>query len=446
MSHHGLLGQAQVSAQSPHLVLEQQPQRLDELHLHPRWQTANVVVCLDDGGRATIGGGLNHVRVQRALQQEALLGLQSHLVDGLLEAIDEEPADDFSLLLGIRHASKSSVELLLGIDDHQFHAGDVLLEPLRDEDSLILAEQPGVHHEGPEFVFAGLEHQRGSHAGVDPAADSADDVLPRPELAQDRVDLHLREVVHVPVAVAAAEVHHEVADELATAWRVRDLRVELHAPHLPLLVLYRRVFTAARVRDGMEALGQLSDLVAVAHPYLNRLVNVLKQRAAAASLLRRRGARRRGVPVDYQRRIAELTLLAELHLAAERVAHLLKAVADAEDGNAFALEVLPYLLLEVRPIGVVHGVWAATQNDADRREVLDLLRRHQARPELTIHAGLADPSANEVADLRAEVDHQDASFLQLVKLSHVLCSVVGHCRSAARKRFAWTTGAKEGVH
>ena len=48
-----LLGQSQLLADGAHLVLEQQPQRLDELERHLGGETADVVVRLDRRRRPT---------------------------------------------------------------------------------------------------------------------------------------------------------------------------------------------------------------------------------------------------------------------------------------------------------------------------------------------------------------------------------------------------------
>ena len=66
---HDRLGQAQLRADAPDLVLEQQPQRLDQLELQVVRQAADVVVALDVG-RALAAAGLDDVRVERALDQE----------------------------------------------------------------------------------------------------------------------------------------------------------------------------------------------------------------------------------------------------------------------------------------------------------------------------------------------------------------------------------------
>ena len=42
-----MLGQAELAAERPHLVLEQLAQRLDQLHVHALGQAADIVVRLD---------------------------------------------------------------------------------------------------------------------------------------------------------------------------------------------------------------------------------------------------------------------------------------------------------------------------------------------------------------------------------------------------------------
>ena len=68
-----LLRQAELLADHPDLVLEQLAQRLDQLELEVLGEAAHVVVGLDVGG-AGAAAGLDHVRVERALDQERDLG------------------------------------------------------------------------------------------------------------------------------------------------------------------------------------------------------------------------------------------------------------------------------------------------------------------------------------------------------------------------------------
>jgi len=78
---HDLGGQAQLLTDQAHLVLEEGPQRLDELELEVLGQAAHVVVALDVGG-AGAAARLHHVGVAGALHQERDLvaALAGHLV------------------------------------------------------------------------------------------------------------------------------------------------------------------------------------------------------------------------------------------------------------------------------------------------------------------------------------------------------------------------------
>ena len=66
---HDLGRQAELLADQPDLVLEEGAQRLDQLELEVLGQAADVVVGLDVGG-ARSPAGLDHVGVERALDEE----------------------------------------------------------------------------------------------------------------------------------------------------------------------------------------------------------------------------------------------------------------------------------------------------------------------------------------------------------------------------------------
>ena len=90
---HDRLRQAQFGADPRHLVLEQRPQRLDQLELQVVRQAADVVVALDVG-RAGAAAALDDVRVERALHEELVVltvrsGLGLQVPGGLLEGPDE---------------------------------------------------------------------------------------------------------------------------------------------------------------------------------------------------------------------------------------------------------------------------------------------------------------------------------------------------------------------
>src|SRR4051794_2643391 len=78
--------QAELRRDSPDLVLEEHPQWLDQLHLHLLGQPADVVMRLDGRGGPPVAARLDHVGVQRALNEEARV---LDLAGLLLEDADE---------------------------------------------------------------------------------------------------------------------------------------------------------------------------------------------------------------------------------------------------------------------------------------------------------------------------------------------------------------------
>ena len=97
-----LEGRPELAAERPHLVLEELAQGLDQLQLEVVGQAADVVVALDGGRGAAVGGHrLDHVGVERALAEEARILEAGRL---LAEHLDELVADDLALALGIGDA------------------------------------------------------------------------------------------------------------------------------------------------------------------------------------------------------------------------------------------------------------------------------------------------------------------------------------------------------
>ena len=108
-------GRPELAAERAHLVLEELAQRLDQLKLHALGQAADVVVALDRRRRPLDRDALDHVRVQRALGEEARVAvLLAAFVR--LEDVDELVADDLALLLGVFDARERIEEALRGVD------------------------------------------------------------------------------------------------------------------------------------------------------------------------------------------------------------------------------------------------------------------------------------------------------------------------------------------
>src|SRR5712692_10130535 len=86
-----LVGEPQLPSQFPDFIFEQFPQGLDQLEPHARRQPPHIVVGFDRRGRALEAHALDHVRVERTLDQPVSF---AGLARKSLELLDEQPADE----------------------------------------------------------------------------------------------------------------------------------------------------------------------------------------------------------------------------------------------------------------------------------------------------------------------------------------------------------------
>ena len=190
-----------------------------------------------------------------------------------------------SLPMVLRFASGSvdAVERVeeqrLGVDVHE---RDVVAVAEQRDDLLGLAEpqQAVVDEHAGELLADRLVDQHRGDRGIDAAGQAAD----HPALADLRADLLDRLVLegaHGPVARAAGDLAHEIAQQRRAVRRVHDLEMELGGVEFALLVGDHGDRRIRRRADHAEARRQLGHAVAVAHPdriALALLPHALEQR------------------------------------------------------------------------------------------------------------------------------------------------------------------------
>ena len=182
-------------------------------------------------------------------------------------------------------------------------------------------QQPVVDEHAGEPLADRLVDQHRRHRRVDAAREPADHPA-LADLGADLLDRLLLEGAHGPVALAAGDLAHEVAQERGAVRRVHDLEVELGGVELARLVGDHGDRRVRRGADHAEALRRLGHAVAVAHPHRIALAlapHPFEQRRIL-------GHRHLGA--------AELAVVAALDRAAELLRHRLLAVADAEHRHA----------------------------------------------------------------------------------------------------------------
>ena len=179
------LRKAQLDPDRAHLVLEQLAKRLDQLEVVTLGKPAHVVVRLDLGGAvAGAAAGLDHVRVERALDEE-LGALESRRL--LLEHPDELLADDAPLGLRVDHALEAGEEPLGGVDMDQWDV-EMVAERRRDLLALVLPHEAVVHEHAGQALAERAMHDQGRDRRVDAAGETADRAAAA-DLRPDRLDL-----------------------------------------------------------------------------------------------------------------------------------------------------------------------------------------------------------------------------------------------------------------
>ena len=232
-----LFGQSEFAAHLPHLVLEELPQRLDELERQSLRQPADVVVGLDgDRGAACRREGFDHVRIQRALHQEA--DVVAHGLGFLLEDIDKAVANQLALRLRIGDAGKIGQERFRGVDRAQVDP-EIPAEGLLDLLTLVQPEQAVVHEDARQPIADSTMHQCRGNRGIDSAREAADHPCRVSNQFADPGNLTLDKMFGSPVGRATTDREQEIAEDFATAWRVGNFRVKLHGVEGQRVVLDR---------------------------------------------------------------------------------------------------------------------------------------------------------------------------------------------------------------
>ena len=237
------------------------------------------------------------------------------MLDGhLFEHSDERLTDDLALLLRVGHAGEQLEEAIAFLHVHEV---DLELAPERLLDLLGFpeAKEPGVDEHAGELVADGAVHERRGDGRVDATRQTAQHPL-RADLRADLVDGLFDDAGLGPRRSAVAHVEEERTEHVLPALGVRHLGVELHAVQRPFAILERGDRRAGRGRGDREPFGHRSNGVAVAHPHLLVLGQILQHDRRVAG--------------PCERGAAVLATAGALHVAAELERDELGAVADAE--------------------------------------------------------------------------------------------------------------------
>ncbi len=214
----------------------------------------------------------------------------------------------------------------------------------------------------------------------------------RPDFRDRLVDV----ARHRPVAGAAAYVAHEPRQDRLALPRVRDLGVELHAVEAPRFVHHRcdrRRFVARHQRKSRR---QGDDLVAVAHPHVEKALPVRPGAILDA-------VEQAPMPARANRGVAEFSDQPVLDNTAQLRRHRLHPVTDAQHRHTGR----PHRRRRARRVSGGHAFRASGKDDAGGCELGDERGRHVVGMNLAISVELAHAPRNQLRVLGAEVQDQD---------------------------------------
>ena len=358
------------------------------------------MVALDDGGFAA-QAALHNVRVDGALCQEIHL---SDLLCLLLKDADELLANDLALALRLGNTGQLAEIAVTGIHADEVDIKAVGIARAKDRADLflfVLAEQAVVHKHAGQLLSDGLCQHRSQHRGIHAAGQGAQHLAVANALPQS-LDIVLHEGVHLPVAGAATDVIHEVAEHLLALSGVEHFRVELNSVQALLGVLCSSHRAVHGVCGDLEAGGCLLDVVVVAHPADGGGLNILEHLAAV---------------VHKDLGLAVLTLRGAADMTAQQVHHQLAAVADSQHRDA-----------PVEDLGVnggrifqIDAVGAAGEDDALGVLRLDDRQVSFIGIDFTVDIVLADTARDQLIVLAAKVQHDDSFMLHDVLLPFSRC-------------------------
>ena len=258
-----------------------------------------------------------------------------------------------------------------------------------------------IHEHAGQLLTDGLCQHSGQHGGIHAAGQCAQHLALADALPQS-LDIVLYKGIHLPVAGAAADVVHEVAQHLLALGGVQHLRVELYGVQTLFGIFNGCHRAVCGVGSDLEAGSRLLDVVIVAHPADGRRLHIGEQLALG---------------VHKHLGLAVLTLGSAADMTAQQVHHQLAAVADSQHRDAPVED----LGVDGGRIFQIDAVGAAGEDDALGVLRLDDRQVSFVGIDFTVDIVLADTARDQLIVLAAEIQHDDSFMLHDVLLPFSRC-------------------------
>src|SRR5690554_224135 len=307
---------AKLEAHGADLVLEEQPKRLDELEIHAFGKAAHVVMTLNDAlFPAAERDALDDVGINRALNEEAGAFDPSGLA---LKDLDEEPPDDLSLHLGIRHACELMKKLFRCVDVDEVDV-EMIAELLDDFLRLAFTEEAVVDEDARQTIADGAMDEFGGDARIHPTREGAEDLRLLAHLSADRIHGLVHERAGRPSRRGPGDLKEERLEDRPSNAVGIDLGMEGHAINLKIRIFECRDFHAIGARDRSHRFGKTIDAIGIGDQALDRLTAQPREEPRART--------------DRNRLLVELELHGARDRAAEHVGEEGRSITDSECRN-----------------------------------------------------------------------------------------------------------------
>ncbi len=253
-------------------------------------------------------------------------------------------------------------------------------------------QQTGIHEHAGQLVADGAMQECGNDRRINAARQTQQHMVVAHLLAYSG-DLVVDDVRGGPQCLTAADLGDEALEQGIALLGMCHFRVELNAVPALGFVRHRGDRNAiGGCRDG-EPRRRLGDVIAVAHPHIERLVRRVIAEACEQAIRRN----------DIDTRVTELARIGSFRGAAQLRGQRLHAVANAEDGQARIEHFLRRLWRAMQR----GGLWATGKDDALRTERGNLGGIVVPGPDFAVDPDLADTPRNQLGVLRAEVEDED---------------------------------------
>src|SRR5215813_2036108 len=186
---------------------------------------------LDGLRRSTHAARLDHIGIERSLHKPL------HFADFLFQPMrlffedpDEFVADDLALLLRLAHAGQFFKKPPARVHRDQVQA-QFVAEVLLDFLKLVLAQHTVVDEDAYQPPADSAMHQHRRHRRIHASGKSANDPALFANGLVDLLDAFVDEMLRGPVAARAADIDHEIAQQIDAALGMVDLRMKLDGPY-----------------------------------------------------------------------------------------------------------------------------------------------------------------------------------------------------------------------